>query len=64
MILCILSKPGKTSVWECIPLWKIYKVKQGMNNTKSEENLPLKRKKKEGVIRKGHRDDSQSSDNA
>ena len=53
MILCILPKPGKTSVWECIPLWKIYKVKQGMNNTKSEENLPLKRKKKRGRDQKG-----------
>ena len=46
MILCILSKPGKTSVWELILLWKIYKVKQGMNNTKSEKHLPLKRKKR------------------
>ena len=43
MILCISSKAGKTSVWECILLWKIYKVKQGKNNTKSEEHLPLKK---------------------
>ena len=44
MILCILSKAGKTSVWECILLWKIYKVKQEKNNTKSEEHLPLKKR--------------------
>lgn len=46
MILCILSKTGKSSVWEGIPLWKIYKVKQRKNNRKSEEHFPLKRKKR------------------